>query len=139
MASLYGYREGPRLIKTYLMDSSGSADIAVGDHVKFDTAGYVVACGSGDNPIGVAASIGKDPSADGDTTVQVDIGEWSIYEYPVSAGTVSVSLISKTCDLGGAQSIDITASADDNIIIVAVDTAKSTVFVRHSYPHSGVV
>lgn len=137
-ADKFGYRYGPQVLVTYGVDSSVATTLRPGDHVKWATAGYVTVAGSGDNPIGVAASVATPGSADGDVTVQVDIGEWSVYEYPVSAGTVAVGLCGLTCDLGGARSVDITASADDNIKIVQVDTAASTVFVRHLYPTTGV-
>lgn len=137
-ADRYGYREGPRTLMTYGMDSS-SAAIAAGDHVKFVTAGYVGICSAGDNPIGVAVSVQTAGSSDGDTKVLVDVNEWSVYEYPPASGTLTVAMIGTTCDLGGARSIDITASADDNIVIVNVDTTNNTALIRHSYPHSGVV
>jgi hypothetical protein len=139
MADKWGYREGPQQIETYFMDSAGSASVKVGDHVKFSTAGYVIACGAGDNPIGVAVSVGFDPATDGDETVRVDVSEWSIYEYPIGTGTGTLAMIGTTCDLAGARSIDVTASADDNIYIVNVDVANNTARIRHVYPHSGVV
>lgn len=139
MADKYGYRSGPKCVVTYPMDSAGSANVIPGDHVKFSTAGYIVACGAGDNPIGVADSVGVDPGTDGYEFVSVDISEWSIYEYPVGTGTATLAMVTTTCDLAGARSVDVTASADDNLIIVQVDVANNTVFARHTYPHSGVV
>lgn len=138
MADTYGYRSGPQVIQTYGVDSSVATTIRPGDHVKWATAGYVTVAGAGDNPIGVAYSVATPGSADGDVTIQVDISEWSLYEYPPDSGTVTAALIGLTCDLGGARSIDIDASADDNIKIVAVDTAANTVLVRHLYPTTGV-
>ena len=137
-ADKYGYRNGPQCLVSYGVDSTGGT-INAGDHVKMVTDGYVGVCGSGDTPIGVAVSNQTAGSADGDTTVLVDVSEWSLFEYPPASGTVTVALIGKTCDLGGARSIDITASTDDNIIIVNVDTTANTLLVRHSYPHSGVI
>lgn len=139
MADKYGYRFGPQLIVTYPMDSAGSSNVIPGDHVKFSTAGYVVACGAGDNPIGVATSVGVDPGTDGYETVQVDISEWSVYEYPIGTGTGTLAMTKLTCDLAGARSIDVTASADDNIVIVKVDTVNNTALIRHTYPVAGVV
>lgn len=138
MPDSYGYRFGPQVIQTYGVDSSVATTIRPGDHVKWATAGYVTICGAGDNPIGVAVSVATPGTSDGDVTVQVDISEWSVYEYPPDAGSVTAALIGLTCDLGGARSIDIDASADDNIKIVNVDTAANTVLVRHLYPTTGV-
>lgn len=137
-ADKYGYRYGMQLPVTYGVDSSVATVLRPGDHVKWATAGYVTVAGAGDNPIGVVMSVATPGSADGDATVLVDVSEWSVYEYPVSAGTVSAAVLGLTCDLGGARSIDITASADDNIKIVQVDTVNATVFVRHLYPTTGV-
>lgn len=137
MADKYGYRFGERVIVEYGVDSSSTA-IEAGDHVKWATAGYVAKCSAGDNPIGVAVADQAVVSADGDASVRVDISEWSVYEYPPDTGSVTVGLAGLTCDLGGARSIDIDASADDNIKIVSVDTAKNTVLVRHLYPTTGV-
>lgn len=137
-ADKYGYRYGPQLIVEYGVDSSVATTLRPGDHVKWATAGYVTVAGSGDNPIGVAVSVATPGSADGDVTCRVDISEWSVYEYPPSSGTVTAAITGLTCDLGGARSIDIAASADDNIKIVQVDTVANTVFVRHLYPTTGV-
>lgn len=137
-ADVYGYRYGMQLPVTYGVDSSVATTLRPGDHVKWATAGYVTVAGAGDNPIGVVMSVATPGSADGDVQVLVDVSEWSVYEYPVSAGTVAVAVLGLTCDLGGARSIDITASADDNIKIVQVDTVAQTVFVRHLYPTTGV-
>lgn len=137
-ADKYGYRFGPRLLVSYGVDSSVTTALTNGDHVKWSTAGYVTVCAAGDNPIGVCAGDVTPGAADGDVSVMVDISEWSVFEYPVSAGTVAVAQLGLTCDLGGARSIDITASADDNIKVVAVNTAAATVFVRHLYPTTGV-
>lgn len=134
----YGFRYGTQLPVTYGVDASVATTLRPGDHVKWATAGYVTVCGAGDNPIGVVMSVATPGSSDGDAQVLVDVSEWSVYEYPVSAGTVSAAILGLTCDLGGARSIDITASADDNIKIVQVDVAAATVFVRHIYPTTGV-
>lgn len=137
-ADKYGYRYGPRLLVQYGVDSSVATALTNGDHVKWATAGYVTVCGAGDNPIGVVAGDVTPGSADGDVSVMVDISEWSVYEYPPDSGSVTVGLVGLTADLGGARSIDIDASADDNIKIVQVDTVKNTVFVRHLFPTTGV-
>ena len=134
----YGYRFGPRLPVTYGVDSVATTALTPGDHVKWSTAGYVTVCAAGDNPIGVVMSNSTPGSADGDVSVQVDISEWSVYEYPPDAGSVTVGLQGLTCDLGGARSIDIDASADDNIVIVTVDTSANTLLIRHKFPVTGV-
>lgn len=137
MADKYGYRFGKRLVRAYPLDSS-SAALTPNDHVKWATAGYVAICSAGDNPIGVCVQVQAAVSNDGDAEVLVDVSEDSVYEYPPDEGTVTEALKGLTCDLGGARSINIDASADDNIKIVDVDTVANTVLIRHLYPVTGV-
>ena len=134
----HGYRYGERQLEKYGVDSSAGT-IYSGDHVKWSTAGYIAPCGAGDNPIGVAIDTVTAGAADGDVKCEVDISEWSVYEYPVGTGTATVAMIGTTCDLAGARSADVTASSDDNLKIVNVDTVNNRVFVRHLYPTAGVV
>jgi hypothetical protein len=69
------------------------------------------------------------PSADGGLSTVVDCSADSVYLFVPDAGTVTQALVGKTCDVGGPQSIDIDASADDCILIRAVDTTANTLLV----------
>jgi hypothetical protein len=137
--SQYGFREGRRQFVWLPVDSSTS-DISVNDFVIFGTAGYVQKCSAGDIPIGVAASNVTAPASDGaGPKLKVDVSEDSIYEFPPDAGTVTAALAGCTCDIGGAQSINIDASADDCILIRRVDTDANTVFCSIKLIPAGVV
>lgn len=136
--SRYGYREGLRRPVTLPVDSSTS-DISVGDFVLMATAGYIKKASAGDIPIGVSMQNVTAPSSDGYATCQVDVSEDSIYEYPPDTGTATAALAQCTCDVGGAQSIDIDASTDDCIVIQRVDTAANTVFISLKHAYAGVV
>jgi len=48
-------------------------------------------------------------------------------------------MVGKTCDVGGAQSIDITASADDCVLIQAVDTVANLAYITIVRQPAGVV
>lgn len=134
----YGYRRGGSTIVKMPLDST-SAALIPGDMLIMATAGYVKQCAAGDKPIGVAVSSASAPSADGDTFVDVEIDPSAIFEYPPDAGTVSQGLVGTTMDVGGAQSIDIDASADDVIVCVGVDTARNTLLCRILFTYLGVV
>lgn len=134
--SLYGYVSGPRT-PVQMRVATGSA-IAVGDLVKAESDGYITVCAAGDNPIGVAMEACTAPSADGGRTILVDISPLSIYRYPPDTGTVSQALVGKTCDVGGVQSINIDASADDCIYVARVNTDENTLHVRLIYIPTGV-
>ena len=134
----YGYRKGGSTIMVFSVDSSTTA-IIPGDMVVAGTAGYVQKAAAGERPIGVAVSASAVPSADGDLTVRVETDLTAIFEYPPDAGTVTQGLVGTTMDIGGAQSIDIDASADDIFVCLAVDTVNNTVSGRFLFTHAGVV
>lgn len=115
MASIYGYRRGERQQVTAKVDASTSA-ISTDDFLTRGTAGYVQKASAGDKVIGVAMGPASVPAADGGVTVQMDVSPLSLYEYP-GASTSAQGKCNLTCDIGGAQAIDETASADDNIQI----------------------
>ena len=126
-----GYRYGPIVVVKMAIDKD-SADIVAGDYVDNSgaTAGYILQADAGDVPLGVAWETMAAGTADGDAWVLVDISPLSVYEYPADTGTVSQGLCNLTADLGGAQSINIDASTDDCVRIVAVDIEKNTCFVQ---------
>ena len=139
MATTYGYREGVRRIITLPVDSSSLA-IEVGDQIAEATAGYMKAVtATSDVVIGVATSKSAIPGSDGALTVEVDVSQDSIYEYPPDAGTVTAGLAQRMTDSGGALSINIDASSVDCWLIQRVDTVANTVFVSLVRKHIGVV
>ena len=107
---------------TNLLDTVSSAEAAAGDVVH-----------------GVAMEYATAPTADGDKEILVDVSGESVYRYPPDAGTVTVALIGVTMDVGGAQSINIDASADDCILVRDVDTANNLVFIQIRPAFAGVV
>ncbi len=124
------YRYGERL--PIPMPVKASEVWTAGDLISLDSSGYAQACAAGERAVGVAMesiTTTTTPSADGGATILVDQSPLSVYEYPVSAGSITQALAGKTCDVGGVASIDITASADDCILIRRVDTDAATVFV----------
>ena len=136
----YGYRKGRRLTVKASVDGSTSA-ISVGDILTWGTAGFVQQAAAGDDVIaGVAMAEVASPTSDGDVTILMDVSEESIYEYPADAGSVSAGLAGTTMDIGGPQSINIDASADDDCPCVEVDTVANTVFVcfRTKLGYAGV-
>lgn len=137
MASLDPYRRGPRQVEVYPVDSTTS-DISTGDFLVFATAGYVKQAAAGELPVAVAMDTVSSPSSDGDVSIRVDVSEQSVYEYSPDAGSVTQGLVGKTCDIGGPQSIDIDASADDIVKIHDVDTDANTVFVSLTMTRAGV-
>jgi hypothetical protein len=134
----YGYRSGGLQLVEMKMDSATVAQVEPGDFVVAVTAGYVGQGAAGDTPLGVAYSVGTDPSADGESTVLVNVARDAIYEYPPDTGTVTQALVGTTMDIGGAQSINIDASADDIIIVVGVNTDRNTLFVKLIPTFAGV-
>ena len=132
------YRFGLRM--PILLPVANTAAITVGDVLKIDgVAGYVTPAAAGDNNvIGVAMESCDVPTADGGVSIQVDCSDQSVYEYPPDAGTVTVALNGLTCDLGGAQSINIDASADDYVVILKALTDTNTMLVRFKWTPAGV-
>lgn len=141
MANLnLGYKYGPRNIQA--LPVKASTTISTGDMVDLDASGYVQPCGAGDIPIGVA--VGQVPAdeqaaTDGALSINVDTSEESVYRYVPDTGSVAITLVGKSCDVGGAQSIDIDASTDDCILIRAVDVAANTLDVSLILKPTGVV
>jgi len=133
----WGYRSGPLQLVSLAVDSTTTA-IEVGDFVKASTAGYIEQASAGDTPLGVAWESCASPSADGDISILVNIATDAVYEYPPDTGTVTQGLVGTTVDVGGAQSVNIDASADDILIVHAVDTIRNTVFVRLIKTYAGV-
>lgn len=146
MSIAYGFRKGRRAGTPVRIDSSTTLPIKVGDFLTLATAGYYKQASAGDEPQCVAMQeVPATPalSADGDATILADFSKESIYEYPAASGSVTVALIGKKCDVGGAQSADITASADGadadgSLQIVDVNVSRNTVYVTLNADFAGV-
>ena len=134
----YGYRKGASVKITAKVDSA-TADIEIGDMLVAGTAGYVQQAAAGELPIGVALTRVTSPSADGDVEVLMEVSPLAIFEYPADTGSVSQGLAGTTMDVGGPQTIDIDASADDVVICREVNIAKDTLLVSFIFTHAGVV
>jgi hypothetical protein len=129
--NLYGHYKGITQAVTLLLASSGTFPINRGDMLCLDSNGYAKQCGAGDVAYAVAEQYVKTaPASDGAKSISADICRETIYRYPPSAGTVSQAILGKTCDVGGAQSVDIAHTADDCLEIVGVDTTNNLVLVR---------
>lgn len=136
--SLYGYRFGPQVLVKAKVDSSTSA-IKKYDMLTWATAGYVKQASANDTIIGFSNDDCAVPSADGDAEILMDVSTLSIYEYPPDTGTVTQALVGYTMDCGGAKSVNIDASTDDCLEVVAADVGKNTIFVRRVAVLTGVV
>lgn len=133
IVGIYGYRRGLRETrKARVANTAVSGGIKKGDFLKWDgVAGYVTQAAAGDLPCAVAnEACVTIPTTDGGQEIEADFGPQSIFEYPPDTGTVTVGMIGKTMDVGGAQSINIDASADDGVECVDVDTTNNTVFCK---------
>lgn len=131
------YRYGGRLIVSWPVKAS--AVIATGDGVDLDSNGYAQPVGAGDIALGVAVQTITGTASDGGVSVLVDISRDSVYEYPPDTGTVAQASLGKTCDWGGAQSLDIDAATDNAVLIVGVNATDNTYFVQIKPTYAGVV
>ena len=122
------YRSGPR--DPRYVEVKASEVINQGDFCDFDASGYLAECDANDTPTCVAMETITGGATDGLNRALVDFSTLSVYEMPPDAGTVDHTLIGKTMDCGGAQSVNIDATVDDSLACVDVDTNANTVFVR---------
>lgn len=138
----FEYRKGERVLVKCLLDST-SAAIVVGDAITISgaTAGYFKEVDAGSEAVtGIAASDSASPSADGDLFVMVDISPQSVYRVGPAAGSVTQALAGRAADVGAdARSVDIAASATDDIIILEADVTGNTLLVRLAPTFTGVV
>lgn len=135
---LYGYRSGRRDVRKVKI--SNTAAVVKGDILKEeDVSGvvmYTPAAAGENSPRCVALQSCPQPTADGDQEIEAEFSEDAKFEYPPDAGTVDSTLPGKTCDIGGAQSINIDASADDVVRIVSVNTPRNTLLVTFNFSAS---
>jgi hypothetical protein len=130
------YRYGMRSIEPYPVKAA--AVIKAGDFCKLDASGNIEPCASGDTATLVSVDTITGGASDGDVSCRADSSTESVYEYPPDSGTLTLALQLKTCDVGGPQSIDPDASADDGILIRKVDTNTNTAFISLAGVYSGV-
>jgi hypothetical protein len=128
----WGYRRGgedPVQI-VYIADAATSG-VTAGDFlVKESAGGYYIPAAAGELPDCIALDSCSAPASDGAKSVRVSRNLSAVYEYPPDTGTVTRLLIGTTMDVGGAQSVNIDASADDILYCVDVDVQRNTVFVQ---------
>ena len=130
MSLNYGYKYGVR--NPTALPVKASETWTVGDLISLDSSGYAQQCGAGEKAVGVAmgdVTSVTTPGSDGGLTSLVDCSAESVYLFPPDAGSVAQSLVGKTFDVGGAQSIDIDASTDNCILIRAADVTANTLLV----------
>lgn len=110
------------------------------DFVVQDGDGDIQSASAGNRPIGVA--LGRVPTAstaDGSYRILVDISQETLYWRAVGAGTAAISMRGKTCDVAGAATVDVSASADDCILIHDVDATNNRVLCSLIQLPTGVV
>ena len=131
-----GYKYGTRTIVQFAVDSAATFDS--NDMVALDSDGYLIKAVSGSNVIGVAYDAHPTASGtDGATFVGVDVSQDSVYLF--TAASVTQAMAGKTCDVAGSQAIDVTASADDCILIVRPLVALGQAEVQIRHVRAGVV
>jgi len=140
-AASFEYRRGRR--ELVLLPLAAATDaIEIGDAITEEsTAGYFQNVdGTGDTVIGIAAQKVASPSSDGLLSCLVDVSKESVYEVPPDTGTVAVTIVMNTCDVGAdGRSVNIDASSVDGIEVIGVDTVANTAFVRIAPTYAGVV
>jgi len=65
------------------------------------------------------------------------VGLRGFYRYPADAA-VTQALVQKTCDISGAQEIDIGASSNDDVAIIEVEPDNQVVIVKFIPQRAGV-
>lgn len=138
MADNYGLYRGTPILARVKVDSSTTA-IDQFDHICEASDGYYKKAGAGDTPVGVAMDACAVPAADGEAELEIDISENTLYRYSVGTGTLTLAMQFTTCDLAGARTLDVTASADDCFLITECDVTNNVAIGRHKYTYSGVV
>lgn len=124
----YGVKTGPSTIVTLPVKSANTWEN--GDFLVLSS-GYLAVGAAGGSVFGVA--VGDVPtagSADGDLFAEVEVNEDALLYYPVGTGTMTQAMAGKTCDIGGAASLDVTASTDDCIYIVRPDVTNNAAWCR---------
>lgn len=134
----YGYRSGERCGVPWPL--ADGVTVNVGDLMTKDSNGFCTPATAGDKVYGV--SMDKVPTAgaaDGDIVIVVDTSPDTLYEYPPASGSVSQAIVGKTCDSGGVKSVDVTASTNDDLFIVGMNSASNVYYVKLRVNPAGVV
>lgn len=123
-----GYVYGDRTLIPFRVKASET--IYANDFVDLDSNGYLAQIDAGDIPMGVAfGATSGTVTNDGDQEILVDVSPHSVYRFPPDTGTLAITIEGKTCDVGGAQSIDPDATVDDCILVHRVDTITNTALI----------
>jgi hypothetical protein len=137
----FEYMYGPRKIIELPLDST-SADITVGLMLTASgaTDGYFKEVDTDSEPVtGVAVSKVSSPATDGAATVKVDVSPASVYRVSPDAGNIAVTDAMNTADVGAdGLTVNIDASATDDIQILSVDVDANTMAVSIVPTFSGV-
>ena len=140
-AASFEYRRGRRELVLLPLDADTDA-IEIGDAITDTgtTAGYFQNVdGTGDTVIGIATQKVASPSSDGLLSCLVDVSKESVYEVPPDTGSVAITDVMNTCDVGAdGRSVNIDASSVDGIEVIGVDTVANTAFVRIAPTYAGV-
>jgi hypothetical protein len=134
----YGYSYGPRVVTTAKVANTGAID--EGDIVVLDAvggaegAGYIKKWSAATDPVvGVALEKSAAPSVDGDRVIQVVLAiPGSVFVFPASGITQAKCF--QTCDINGAQSINVAADTCKNAWIVEVDEEAGLAYVMFKGP-----
>jgi hypothetical protein len=137
----YGYSYGPRVVVTARVADTGTiddGDIVVLDAVGGATgAGYIKKWSTASDPVvGVALErVDPKPDADGDASIQIVLAmPGSVFVYP--AQDVAQGHCFQTCDINGAQSVNVAADTYKNAWIVEVDEEMGLAYVMLKGPFS---
>jgi hypothetical protein len=137
----FEYMYGPRKIIELPLDST-SADITVGLMLTASgaTDGYFKEVDTESEAVtGVAVSKVSSPATDGAATVKVDVSPASVYRVSPDAGNIAVTDAMNTADVGAdGLTVNIDASATDDIQILSVDVDANTMAVSIVPTFSGV-
>ena len=129
----FEYRSGMRMPARFGVDS-GTAAITVGMALTItdaSTDGYVKDCDAAEAVLGIAMEAVASPTTSGDATVLVDISTESVYECPADTGTLLITEVYNTADVGSdGISVNRDASGIDDLFILTVDTVTNTALVQ---------
>jgi len=137
----FDFVNGDRVLVRLPLDA-GTADIVVGDAITSEgaTGGfYIKVDGVSDVICGIAQEIVSSPASNGDNAVLVNTSENAFYRVTAGNGTLVEGMKMESCDVhSDGVSIDVTASATDNILIHDVRTSDSTALVSVVMSFTGV-
>lgn len=109
----------------------GGAAIVANDFLTLDAAaGYIRQSAADEIPFGVARDDNTPGTLDGDTSVATFTSRTALYRYTVSAGTINPSIIGKSYNLGGAQTVNLTLQTFLAVKVIKIDAALGFVYVE---------